>query len=146
MNKQLRVSSSIEIHALPEKVWIILTQPKYIREYLYGTETLTDWEMGSPIIFQGVYNDIPYKDKGIVLDYIPFQKISYSYWSSFSGLEDIPENYSIITYSLYQLEGGRTRFNWTQEGYSSEEGRSHSELGMAGLLNSIKEITERSKI
>ncbi len=26
--------------------------------------------------------------------------LSYSYWSGFSGLEDKPENYSLVTYTL----------------------------------------------
>jgi uncharacterized protein YndB with AHSA1/START domain len=144
MNKQLKVSASIDISAPPEKVWSTLTEPPLIKQYLFGTETITDWKVGSPIRFEGVYNDISYQDKGMVRENKPFHTLSYAYWSGFSGLEDLPENYAWITYNLLPLEKGKTRFTWTQEGFSTEEGKNHSESGMSALLNSIKEITERS--
>lgn len=142
MKKQLKASSSIEIHAPLEKVWTVLTHPNYIKLYLFDTETITDWKVGSPIVFQGVYNEVSYKDKGIVKENKPFEILSYEYWSGFSGLEDLPENYSLITYKLTPKPQGITQFTWTQEGFSSEEGKNHFESGMGSLLNSIKEITE----
>lgn len=62
-----------------------------IKKYLFGTETLTDWQPGSEIIFKGKYGDQnqhKYGDKGVILENIPGKKLSYRYWSGFSGLED----------------------------------------------------------
>ena len=44
MRHDLKSSSSVEINASPEKVWKVLTQPEFIKEYLFGTETITDWK------------------------------------------------------------------------------------------------------
>ncbi len=55
MNRNLKVSKSIEVNSNVKKVWDALTNPGKIKVYLFGTETITDWQIGSPIIFQGEY-------------------------------------------------------------------------------------------
>ena len=55
MNRNLKVSKSIEVNSNAKKVWDALTNPGKIKVYLFGTETITDWQIGSPIIFQGEY-------------------------------------------------------------------------------------------
>ncbi len=84
MNKELTVTTSIEINADRAKVWDALTNPEKIKVYLFGTETLTDWKTGSEIIFQGEYQKHQYKDKGIILDIRTEELLQYSYWSGFT--------------------------------------------------------------
>lgn len=144
MNHALIVSESILIHATPEKVWETLTTPAIIKEYLFGTETSTDWKVGSKITFQGVYgpDNQHYCDKGVVIENAPTRTLRYSYWSGFCGLEDSPENYAMVTYGLEQNEG-ETKFTWTQQGYPDEARRQHSQKGINALLAQIKAIAER---
>lgn len=143
MRQDLSLSKNITINASPSKVWKVLTTPELIKEFLYGTETITDWKVGSEIIFQGEYNGHSYKDHGVIVENIPNEKITYSYWSGFSGLADSPENYMAITYTFDQLDKGKTEFTWTQKGFASEEGMNHSKEGMTALLDQIKVIAER---
>ena len=143
MRDDLVVSSSIEIYAEPSKVWDALINPEIISEYLYGTTTMTDWEVGSEIIFQGEYQGQKYRDKGIVKEFFLNKKISYSYWSGFTGLEDKPENYSLITYELEKIDNKRTKLTWIQKGFANEQGYEHSKNGLKFLLVKIKEIVER---
>ena len=88
MKKDLIASSNIKIQSTPEKVWNVLTNPEKIKEYLFGTEVKTDWEVGSPIIFQREYNGQKYLDKGNVIEKKENKLLKYNYWSGFSGLED----------------------------------------------------------
>lgn len=143
MNKNLKVSESIIINATPKRVWQVITEPELIKNFLFGTETLTDWNVGSNIVFQGEYEGHTYKDKGMVLINTPLKELSYSYWTGFSGLEDKPENYAEIIYSLDKLGEKQVEFTWTQHGYASEENRKHSQDSMTGLLRKIKEIAEK---
>ena len=143
MNHDLIVSKSVIIHTEPSKIWNALTDPQIIKEYLFGTETITDWEVGSEIIFQGEYEGHKYSDHGVIKENIPNKKISYSYWSGFSGLEDKPENYSTVTYLLTDAGENQTNLTWTQKGYANIEGHEHSEAGMDEFLGSIKNIIER---
>lgn len=144
LNNTLIVRESVLIHATPAKVWAALTTPAIIKEYLYGTETSTDWKVGSAITFQGVYGpeNHRYCDKGVILENVPNKTLRYSYWSGFSGLEDRPENYSTVTYSLEE-RGAETEFTWTQQGYVDEARYEHSKQGMKDFLAQIKAIAER---
>jgi uncharacterized protein YndB with AHSA1/START domain len=142
MDKSLIVSQNIQINASAETIWEALTNPEKIKVYLFGTETITDWKVGSPIVFQGEYDGRTYKDKGNVLECIPNSLIKYNYWSGFSGLEDTLENYSIVTYNIEQSAKNTHTLNWTQEGFTSEENKKHSESGLTIMLEQIKELTE----
>ena len=142
MNNNLIVSESIDINASLAKVWNALTNPEIIKEYLFGTETITDWKVGSEIIFQGVYGEKlehSYRDRGVILENVLNEKISYSYWSGFTGLEDKPENYSVVTYTLEKISDSKTKFTWTQKGFANEDGFNHSKSGMTAFLEKIKE-------
>jgi uncharacterized protein YndB with AHSA1/START domain len=142
MNNKLRASASIEINTSSESVWDALTNPEKIKAYLFGTETITDWKVGSPIVFQGEYESHIYQDKGNVLEVVPNQLLRYNYWSSMSGLEDKIENYFIVTYLIEEVQEGKVKFTWNQEGFPTEERRAHTEKGLPGMLNQIKRISE----
>jgi uncharacterized protein YndB with AHSA1/START domain len=143
MRHDLEASGSVDIKADLAKVWNVMTNPKIIKEYLFGTETITNWKVGSDIIFQGEYEGHKYKDKGIVRENILHKRLSYSYWSAFTGLEDTPENYSLVTYDFEKKGDKLTKFTWTQKGYATEQGYIESKSGMKEFLDHIKEIAER---
>jgi len=140
MNHNLIVSRSIVINASQAKVWKGLTDPEIIKKYLFGTETITDWKVGSEIIFQGEYEGHKYRDHGIIKEFIPENKISYSYWSGFSGLEDKPENYGLVTLAITDPSDTACTFTWTQAGYKSEEDYNHSLNSMPDFLANIKTV------
>ncbi len=146
MRDDLIVSSSIEINTEPSKIWEALINPEIIKEYLFGTKTITDWKIGSGIIFQGEYQGQKYQDKGIIKEFKLNKKISYSYWSGFTGLDDKPENYSLITYDLEIIKDKKTKLTWTQKGFANERGYEHSKNGLKDLLAKIKAIAERENI
>lgn len=142
MDKNLIASHSVEINTNPEKLWDVLTNPHKIKIYLFGTETITDWKIGSPILFQGEYNGQAYKDKGNILENIENKILTYSYWSNFSGSEDIPENYSLVTYKIESLGKNKTKFKWIQKGFASKDGQCHTEEGLKPMLDTIKKLAE----
>jgi uncharacterized protein YndB with AHSA1/START domain len=143
MNKNLKVSKSIEISASLEAVWDALTNPEKIKVYLFGTETVTDWKVGSPILFQGEYEGHTYKDKGNVLENKANELLKYNYWSGFSGLEDSPENYCIVTYKIDVVSDKSLVFNWIQEGFATEQAQGHTEKALPSMLEQIKIVAEK---
>jgi len=141
MDTSLEVEDSILIHASPTKIWKALTDPSLIKEYLFGTETITDWKVGSDLTFQGEWEGQSYKDKGHILECTPEKILSYDYWSGFSGMEDLPENYSTITYTLEEA-GEDVRLRVSQKGFATKENQEHSEKGWSQVLAKIQEIAE----
>ena len=141
MNKELITKNSIEINADKTKVWDALTNPEKIKIYLFGTETVTDWKKGSEIIFKGEFEGHKYMDKGKILDIKTNEILQYSYWSGFSGLEEKPENYSLITYKL-DNSNGKILLTLTQNGFATEQAQQHSQLAWINVLEQIKQITE----
>lgn len=139
LDTQLTVKQSIAIETDACKVWDALTNPDKVRMYFFGTTLLTDWRIGSPIIFQGQYEGQQYKDGGTILAIDPLRLLQYSYWSGFSGLEDTAENYSIITYLLGDTAGGCT-LTVMQEGFASVQNRDHAERNWAMVLEKIRDI------
>jgi uncharacterized protein YndB with AHSA1/START domain len=142
MDKNLIATQSIEINSNPEKVWEVLTDPQKIKVYLFGTETVTDWKVGSNILFQGEYNGQQYLDKGNVLENIENKLLEYNYWSGFSGLEDHPENYSLVTYNIEFIAEDKIKFTWTQKGFASKDGKCHTEEALKAMLEQIKKLAE----
>ncbi len=142
MNKNLQSSHSILINASAEKVWDVLTNPEKIALYLYGTKTETDWKIGSDIKFSGTYNDMTYSDKGLVMAIVPNSLLAYDYWTQFSGLEDIPENYCEVSYHIHDNNDGTVKFTWQQIGFKDEASLEHNKSGMPAILEQIKQIAE----
>ena len=141
MNGTLIAKATITINAPTSKVWEALTKPELIKQYLFGTEVTTDWKVGSPIRYKGVWQGKPYEDKGKVLQLEPGKLIVSTYWSSLAGLPDIPENYKTVRYELASEDRG-TRLTITQDNNSSEEEARHSEQNWKMVLDGIKRLLE----
>lgn len=136
------------IYASLSDVWKALTDPDLIKQYFFGTNTITDWKVGSPIKFTGEWQGKIYEDKGTVLAFEPEKLIRYSYWSSMSGIEDKPENYMAVTYELASNNGskgngGSTRIIITQENIPDEKTKEHSEENWKKVIDQLKKVVEK---
>jgi hypothetical protein len=69
--------------------------------------------------------------------------LEYKYGSGCCGLEDRPENYSIVTYELQKMDNITIQFTWQQKGFADEESRKNSENGLLSILEQIKLHSER---
>lgn len=139
------LETRIAIAAPVEKVWTAITNPEAVKEYFFGTELVTTWQVGSPILFRGEWEGQAYEDKGIVLVYEPLKHIRYNYLSSWSNLEDSPENYANISYMLHE-EGDHTVVVITQDHIDSEEQRAHSEQNWQMIFGAMKDMLEKGQL
>jgi len=141
MNKTLIAKATITINAPTSRVWDALTKPQLIKQYLFGTEVTTDWRVGSPITYKGIWEGKAYADKGRVLQIEPGKLLVSTFWSSLSGLPDISENYKTVRYEL-SAEGEGTRLTITQDNNDSQEEANHSEQNWKMVLDGIKKLLE----
>lgn len=142
LDKNLTINTSIEIKSDKSTIWDALTNPEKIKIYLFGTETITDWKEGNSIVFQGEYQGKSYRDRGVIIRNKQNEELQYSYWTGFSGLEDIPENYALVTFFLESV-GENIALTVTQSAFSNEETRQHSLTTWTYILQQIKALAEK---
>ena len=143
MKSDISAKVSTVINVPISNVWEALTKPEIIKEYFFGTQTITDWNVGSPIIFKGEWEGKTYQDKGTILRFEPNKMLQYNYWSSMSGIEDKPENYVTISYFL-SSESGKTNLTISQENIPDQKMKEHSEQNWKKVINNLKSLLENS--
>ena len=141
MNKTLRAKATVMINAPAARVWEALTNPELIKQYLFGADVISDWKVGSPIIYKGVYEGKAYEDKGNVLTAEPEKILIMTHWSPLSGTPDTPENYHQVSYELTAEDGG-TQLTITQDNNSTEEEREQNSKFWQTALDGIKKLLE----
>ncbi len=134
--------ATIMLKAPIEKVWEAVTKPELVKQYFFGTDLVTDWQVGLPIFFRGEWEGKAYEDKGTVLSFDAPKSLSYNYWSSMSGKLDQPEFYQVLRYDL-ELVGDETKLSITQENAASQEEADHSAQNWQMVLDGLKKIVEK---
>ena len=145
MKNNITGKVSITIDAPAFAVWEALTNPKLIREYFFGTDTSSDWNVGSPITFSGEWEGKSYQDKGTILAKKVNKLLRYSHWSSISGIEDKPENYVTVTYELTE-KNSKTALTVTQDNIPDKKTKDHSEANWKKVLANMKDLLENELV
>ncbi|MEP6895931.1 MAG: SRPBCC domain-containing protein [Chloroflexota bacterium] len=151
MDKELTVKNNILINAPPFKVWDALTNPEQTKKYMFGCETVSEWKVGSPLLWKGNYEG---KEmvfvKGNIVQIEPEKLLAYTTFDPNSTMEDIPENYLTVTYDL-STKDGQTVLTVTQGDYSkvadSEKRYAEAYNGGEGwnpILVEIKKLVEEN--
>ena len=141
MNTRLTAKASITIAAPASKVWEALTKPELIKQYLFGSEVVTDWKEGSPIYYRGEWQGKTYEDKGTILKVEREERLVSTHWSPLSGVADSPENYHTVTYLLSEHDG-RTDLTILQDNNGSEKEKAESEQNWKTVLAGVKKLVE----
>ena len=140
-NKELVANVSITINAPVAKVWEALVSPEMIKQYMFGTQVVTNWKEGSPIVWQGEWQGKAYQDKGAILKIELKRVLQYSHFSPLSGQPDVPDNYHTVTIVLTGTEQ-QTTVTLTQDNNESEEAREHSEKNWQMMVEGLKKFLE----
>ena len=151
MSNKLIIQDSITINASPAKVWDALINPEQTKKYMFGCETVSDWKIGSPLLWKGNYEG---KEmvfvKGNIVEFQPEKHLSYTTIDpNNTEIPDIPENYLTVRYELKE-DNGQTVLTVSQGDYSkvADGERRYNDTveggGWQTILDSIKELLEGS--
>ena len=143
MQYQYVAKALIFIQAPSVRVWDALVNPVVIRQYMFGTQVVSDWHEGSPIFWQGEWQGKTYEDKGVILKLDPEHILEYSHYSPLTGQPDVPESYHTVTIELFRMETG-TSVTLSQDNNATEEDRQHSQQNWTMMLTSLKRVVETS--
>jgi uncharacterized protein YndB with AHSA1/START domain len=97
--------STVKIRAPAGKVWLALTNPGLVKQWQYGSDLQTTWEVGAPIVFRNEWNGQVFEQKGKVLEFSPKSRVKYSLFVPRPDLKDIPEHHFFMIYELAESNG-----------------------------------------
>ena len=134
--------SIIKIVAPAKKVWLALTVPELVKQWQYGSDLLTTWEVGTPIVFRTEWNGQIFEQKGSVVEFLPQSRLKYSLFFPRPDLPDIPENYFFMTYEL--TESGEVTSLLVRQEDPRDSQPDDSAGGDEGpnVLSGLKELVE----
>ncbi len=107
MSTPLVVENTITINAPSATVWNLLVNPAETKKYMFGCEATSDWQVGSPLLWKGVYegNEMVFV-KGEVVRIEPGKLLVYTVIDPNNpNMPDVPENYLTVTYALAEDNG-----------------------------------------
>lgn len=134
-------TSAISIDATPARVWQVITDPEAMSEFFFGADVITDWVVGHPILWRGVWEGKPFEDRGEIIAFEPERRLVTTHFSPLTGLPDVPENYHTLTW-LIEPRGDRTLLTLTQDNNASAEAAEHSEEMWDSLVADVRRIAE----
>lgn len=143
MANDLDAKATTSIKASKVEVWDALINPKTIKQYMFGTDVVSNWTEGSPIVWKGEWEGKPYEDKGVIVKMTPGQLLEYTHFSPLTGMPDAPENYHTVAIHLFD-EKDHVIVHLVQDGNKDEKERDHSEKNWAVMLAGLKKLLEQT--
>lgn len=136
-------SKTIHIHAPAEKVWLVLTDPQWMKQWMSDAEieVSADWKEGGVMFMRGKLHGRNFENKGTLLEFVPGKKLAYNCWSRLLGLPDKPGHYTRISFTLNVADKG-TELVFSQEYATVYEHDRHAELYWNVTLGMIKKLVE----
>lgn len=133
--------SKITINAPTQRVWNALTKPELIKLWQYGSDLITNWEVGSDIRFRSEWEGKIFEQWGKVLEVRTNESVKYSLFAPRPDLEDKPENYFIMSYAL-TADKGQTKLEIIQEDKRPDAVQEELQGEENPLLQSLKKVAE----
>lgn len=133
--------SRITINAPTQRVWDALTKPELVRLWQYGSDLVTDWDIGGDIRFRTEWEGRIFEQWGKVLEIRPNELIKYSLFAPRPDLEDKPENYFIMNYVL-TADNGQTNLEIIQEDNRQNAVQEEPQGEENPILQSLKKFAE----
>jgi uncharacterized protein YndB with AHSA1/START domain len=143
------VRNTIELTCSKERIWEILTQSAYTRIYMFGCDAISDWQVGSSLIWQGKHegNEMVFVT-GSILEIDRPNLLVYSVIDPHASYPSTMENHLKVRYEIEEMGTG-CRLTVTQYGFEmAAEGEKRFEevnnkgLGWQPILDVMKGIAD----
>ena len=105
MTVQKHTEAELNIQASADKVWAALTQSEWTRQYMYGCNVESTWEIGAPVLWVGAADGITYV-QGNLLEWKENEKLVYTVIAPNADYPLSPENHLEVEFFLLSNEIG----------------------------------------
>lgn len=150
MKTPLTIVNVITLHASVSKVWDALVNPEQTQKYMFGCKALSDWKIGSPLLWEGTYegNTMVFV-KGNIVSFEPEKLLAYTVIDPNNpAIANIPENYLTVSYTLESTNGltvltvTQGDYNIVAEGEKRYQESYNNGEGWNPILLEIKKLVE----
>jgi uncharacterized protein YndB with AHSA1/START domain len=129
MEKGLAATATTIINAPASDVWDALVDPEKIKQYMFGTNVVSDFKEGSPITWKGEWKGKAYEDKGVIKRATPGRVLEYTH----------NEHRVIVELSG---DNGTTKVHLWQDNNPDQKAKQESEKNWAMMLEGLKKLLE----
>ena len=128
MRKHLAVAE-IDIAAPAEQVWHVLTDNALLGEVMFGSEVVTDWQVGARSSTAASGRASRSKTRARSSSSTSRRRLRVTHFSPLGGDADVPENYHQVQYDLAELRRRHARHP-----HAGQQHRGRSRRALDGQL------------
>lgn len=129
--------ASVTTGATPEQVWRAVTDPRLVKEYLFGATVNTDWRVGGTVTYSGEWNGEPYEDRGVVVEVERPRLLVTSFFRPPAGGQGRRErNVQTVTYRIEGVTGG-SRVSVSQDNNADAAAAEQSSASWQVILDGL---------
>jgi uncharacterized protein YndB with AHSA1/START domain len=139
---------SLTIDAPKASVWDALVNPEKIKQYILVSDVVSEWRVGSPIVWRSEFQGRPFEMRGKVVRLEPEHLVEYDRSLPIfrtSKVSHSSEAHHRVTIEL-SGEGARTHLSLIERGNKNERELAHSEGGWRMALGNMKALLEGTSI
>lgn len=142
------IESTVNINAPASQVWQALIDPAFTRQYMFGCNVVSSWEIGSPVSWKGHKDGVIYVD-GKLIQYEPNKTLEHTVFDPNASYAKNPANHLHVKYTISSKQG-MSQLHVRQGDFTAvAEGEKRYQDTTAGggwqtVLDKIKEIVEGS--
>jgi uncharacterized protein YndB with AHSA1/START domain len=143
MSKNLIVEKSVTVKTDISNVWEALTNPEMTKKYFFNCEAISDWKVGSPIVFKMMTDGKEMVAvKGVITAIEPERLLEHTCFSP--EFENEPSKHTTVSYKL-SLENNVTELSVTQGDFGNNEvAYNHTDASWDTVLEGLKSVLEKS--
>jgi uncharacterized protein YndB with AHSA1/START domain len=143
---ELFIRNTLDVDAPIDTLWNVLTDNKFIPQYMFGCLAETNWKPGSPLLWRGATDGKLYV-KGNVVSIAAPHRLEYTVIDpNNEALADIPQNYLTMIYSLKERGPRASTLEIAQGDFSKvANGPQRYQDSLGGgdfILQAIKKLAE----
>ena len=135
----MKVAKTIELRADPGTVWKALTDPEQTKQYFFGCEALSDWEVGSRLDYQC---DVDGAKVTVVTGEIRAIEPQRYLETTCRGVQGgVEGDETVATYTLTPTDAG-TQLAITQGEFADDDTSGQHEASWDQVLSALKTFVE----
>ncbi len=147
-----KVENKIAINAPISKVWDALINPEKTKIYMFGCITISDWKIGSTLLWQGHYEgkDVVFVS-GFIKAFEPNKRLVYTVIDPNAAYPLLKKNHLKVTYKVAEnakittLTVIQSGFENAADGEKRYKDVQNNGLGWQPILEAIKALVESEK-